>query len=63
MTAIMKYWIAMPESPEETTTAAIMISVCSAMTARPRSSLIYSPTSEICAAIVKMKISLPSSPG
>ena len=44
-------------------TAAIMISVCSAMTNSPRHSLMCSRISEICAASVKIKISLPSSPG
>ena len=63
ISAIMKYWIAMPVSPELITTAPIIMSVCSAMTNRPRHSLMCSLISEMCAASVKMKISLPSSPG
>ncbi len=61
--AIIIYWMAMPVSPEEMTTAPIMMSVCAARTTSPCHSLIWSRISEICAAKVKIKISLPSSPG
>ena len=64
ITAIIRYWIAMPVSPDESTTAPIITSVCRPTETSPRPFGDMIPAiSVMCAAIVKMKISLPSSPG